>query len=131
MERNRRDRGEVSAQVVLVIPVIVLLLMSAVQAALVFHAGSVAGAAASRGASVAAGAQNAGLSAAVSGVSAAERTVDELGMELGDTPSVAMADGRVTFTVTVRVPRVAPFFPETVRRVVIEPMERTTLETQR
>jgi len=55
----------------------------------------------------------------------------ELGAELATTPTVSMADGLVTFTVEVRVPRVAPFFPATVTRVVIEPLERTTTEADR
>ncbi|MBM3828796.1 MAG: hypothetical protein FJW09_09160 [Actinobacteria bacterium] len=126
-----RDRGEISTQVVLALPVLILVLVVAVQAALVFHSGAVASAAAARGASVAAGAQNAGLSAAVSGVQVATTTVAELGAELAHTPAVSMADGLVTFTVAVRVPRVALFFPDVVTRVVIEPLERTTMESQR
>lgn len=126
-----RDRGEASTQVIVVVPVIVLLLVLAIQAALVFHSGAVAGAAAARGASAAAGAEFAGMAAAVSGVRAASDTVTELGAELATTPTVSMADGLVTFTVEVRVPRVAPFFPATVTRVVIEPLERTTTEADR
>ena len=129
--RDDRDRGEVSTQVILVVPVIVLLLVLAIQAALVFHSGAVAGAAASRGASTAAGAEFAGMVAAVSGVRAASDTVTELGAELATTPTVTMVDGVVTFTVEVRVPRVAPFFSATVTRVVIEPLERTTTEADR
>jgi hypothetical protein len=129
--RDDRDRGEASTQVILVVPVIVLLLTLAVQAALVFHASAVAGAAAARGASVAAGAEFAGMAAAVSGVQAASRMVDELGADLARAPEVAMADGLVTFIVEVRVPRVAPFFPDAVTRVVVEPLERTTTESQR
>ena len=130
-ERDDRDRGEASAQVILVVPVIVLLLVIAVQAALVFHAGAVASAAAARGASVAAGAEFAGMVAAVSGVNAATETVIDLGAEPARVPTVSMADGLVTFSVAVRVPRVAPFFPDVVTRVVVEPLERATTESQR
>lgn len=129
--RDDRDRGEASTQVILVVPVIVLLLVIAVQAALVFHASAVAGAAAARGASVAAGAEFAGMAAAVSGVFAASDTVTELGSDPANTPVVSMADGSVTFSVSVRVPRVAPFFPDVVTRVVIEPLERVTSEAER
>ena len=129
--QDARDRGEASTQVIVVVPVIVLLLVLAIQAALVFHSGAVAGAAAARGASAAAGAEFAGLGAAVSGVRQASDTVTALGAELATTPTVSMADGLVTFTVEVRVPRVAPFFPTTVTRVVIEPLERATTEADR
>jgi hypothetical protein len=129
--RDDRDRGEASTQVILVVPVIVLLLVIAVQAALVFHASAVAGAAAARGASVAAGAEFAGMAAAVGGVYAVSDTVTELGSELATTPAVSMADGSVTFSVSVRVPRVAPFFPDVITRVVIEPLERVTSEAER
>lgn len=129
--RDDHDRGEVSTQVILVVPVIVLLLVVAVQAALVFHSGAVAAAAAARGASVAAGAEFAGMAAAVSGVQAASATVSELGSDVAATPTVAMSDGFVTFSVEVRVPRVAPFFPTTVTRTVVEPLERTTTEVDR
>lgn len=129
--RKVRDRGEVSTQVIVVVPVIVLLLTLAVQAALVYHSAAVASAAAARGASLASGAEFAGLSAAVSGVFAASDTVTELGGQLASTPEVAMANGTVTFTVSVRVPRVAPFFPSSVTRTVIEPLERASSEPER
>jgi len=126
-----RDRGDASTQVILAVPVIVMLLMLTIQAALVYHSSAVAHAAAARGASTASGAEFAGLAAAVSGVYAASDTVNELGSELASTPTVAMADGMVTFTVSVKVPRVAPFFPSVITRTVVEPLERTTTESQR
>lgn len=129
--RHERDRGEASTQVILVVPVIVLVLTLAIQAALVFHARAVAGAAAARGASVAAGAEYAGMAAAVLGVHAASDMVRRLGAEEERSPEVSMVDGEVAMSVAVRVPRVAPFFPDVVTRVVIEPLERTTTEAER
>ena len=125
------DRGEVTSQVVIVIPLIVFVLMLAIQAALVFHTSAIASAAASRGASVASGARTPGMAGAVSGVFAASDLVVELGGDLANTPSVGMADGRVTLSVEVRVPRIVPFFPATVVRTVVEPIERATLEVER
>lgn len=131
MTVDERDRGDATTQMILVVPIVVMLLMIAIQAALVYHSSAVASAAAARGASTAAGAEFAGMAAAVSGVYAASDTVAELGSELASTPAVGMADGMVTFTVAVKVPRVAPFFPSVITRTVVEPLERTTTESQR
>ena len=126
-----RDRGEVSSQVVIVVPVVVLLMLMGLQAALVYHSAAIASAAAGRGAAVASGARTPGLPGAVAGVYEATAQVADLGGELVRTPTVGLSDGRVTLSVEVRVPRLVPFFPSTVVRTVVEPIERTTLETER
>jgi Flp pilus assembly protein TadG len=112
----------VSAQVVLVIPVVILLLMLAIQAGLYFHASSIAGAAAAEGAAAASVARLPSEVAARRGQQAAENLVIEAG---GQSPAVALV------AVEALVPRIIPFFPSSVRRTVIEPRERFTTEVSR
>ena len=120
-----------SAQVVLVIPVVILLLMLAIQAGLYFHASSIAGAAAAEGAAAASVARLPSEVAARRGQQAAENLVIEAG---GQSPAVALVTintETVSITVETRVPRIIPFFPSSVRRTVIEPRERFTTEVSR
>ena len=131
MSSQERDRGEVSAQVVLVIPVVILLLMLAIQAGLYFHASSIAGAAAAEGAAAASVARLPSEVAARRGQQAAENLVFEAG---GQSPAVALVainTETVSITVETLVPRIIPFFPSSVRRTVIEPRERFTTEVSR
>ena len=131
MSIHRRDRGEVSAQVVLVIPVIILLMMLAIQAGLYFHASSIAGAAAAEGAAAASVARIPSEVAARSGQRAAENLVIEAGGHTTSAALVAVNTETVTITVEALVPRIIPFFPSSVRRTVIEPRERFTTELSR
>ena len=131
MSIHRRDRGEVSAQVVLVIPVIILLMMLAIQAGLYFHASSIAGAAAAEGAAAASVARIPSEVAARRGQRAAENLVIEAGGHTTSAALVAVNTETVTITVEALVPRIIPFFPSSVRRTVIEPREHFTTEVSR
>lgn len=125
--RRRDDRGEASTQFVILVPIMFLLTLTVVQAALWFHAANVAEAAASQGA--AAGsfrhASPGGASAAASAV------VAENGAELQGGPVVATSAEQIVVTVSVAVPRLVPFFPDSVRRTQSEPRERFVPETER
>ena len=120
-----------SAQVVLVIPVIILLMMLAIQAGLYFHASSIAGAAAAEGAAAASVARIPSEVAARRGQRAAENLVIEAGGQSSTVALVAVDAETVSITVEAVVPRIIPFFPSSVRRTVIEPRERFTTEVSR
>lgn len=116
---------------VLVIPVIILLLMLAIQAGLYFHTSSIAGAAAAEGAAAASVARVPSEVAVRRGQQAAENLVIEAGGHTTSVALVAVNVETVAVTVEARVPRIVPFFPSSVRRTVIEPRERFTTELSR
>lgn len=131
MSSSQRDSGETSAQVVLVVPVIILILMLAIQAALYFHTSNVAGAAAAQGATAASSVNMTSSVAVQQGQSSASNFVTAAGAELFATPLVLISAGIVSVTVQAKVPRILPFFPGSVGRSVIEPLERFTFEVNR
>jgi len=131
MFSSQRDSGETSAQVVLVVPVIILILMLAIQAGLYFHTSNVAGAAAAQGATAASSVNMTSSIAVQQGQSSARNFVTAAGAQLFATPLVVVSAGIVTVTVQVKVPRIIPFFSSSVGRSVIEPLERFTFEVNR
>lgn len=116
-----------TGQTVVVVPVLVLLVMLVVQAALWFHTAHVAQAGAARGA--AAGAPY--TASAATAASAALRVVVENGGRPVASPTAVVTDRLVEVTVELAVPRVVPFFPATVARRQIEPRERFIAEHER
>ena len=131
MSLSQRDSGETSAQVVLVVPVIILVLMLAIQAGLYFHTSNVAGAAAAQGATAASSVNITSSVAVQLGQSSAYNFVTAAGAQLFATPLVVVSAGMVSVTVQVKVPRIIPFFSSSVGRSVIEPLERFTFEVNR
>jgi len=131
MSSSQRDSGETSAQVVLVVPVIILILMLAIQAGLYFHTSNVAGAAAAQGATAASSVNMTSSVAVQLGQSSASNFVMAAGAQLLATPLVVVSAGMVSVTVQVKVPRIIPFFSSSVGRSVIEPLERFTFEVNR
>ncbi len=131
MSSSQRDSGETSAQVVLVVPVIILILMLAIQAGLYFHTSNVAGAAAAQGATAASSVNMTSSVAVQQGQSSARNFVTAAGAQLFTTPLVVVSAGMVSVTVQVKVPRIIPFFSSSVGRSVIEPLERFTFEVNR
>jgi len=122
-----RDRGEATAQLVILTPLLVLLVFLGVQAAIYFHAANVAAAAAASGA-----ATGSGRSAGPGNVAAdALRTVSDLDGHVTASPVVSDANGYVVVSVSVEVPRIVPFFPGSVARTAREPKERFVPESQR
>jgi len=131
MSLSQRDSGETSAQVVLVVPVIILILMLAIQAGLYFHTSNVAGAAAAQGATAASSVNMTSSVAVQLGQTSASNFVMAAGAQLLATPLVVVSAGMVSVTVQVKVPRIIPFFSSSVGRSVIEPLERFTFEVNR
>ncbi|MFM7755227.1 MAG: TadE/TadG family type IV pilus assembly protein [Actinomycetota bacterium] len=124
-------RGEVTAQVVIIIPTVVLVLLLAIQGALYFHVSHVAGAAAAQGAS-SASAKDLTLSEAVRrGRERADSLAADAGTELVAPTAVIVSGDVVQVTVRALVPRIVPFFPTTAIRTVIEPRERFIEEYRR
>jgi len=125
--RAKSDRGEATAQLVILTPILILLVFLGIQAAIYFHAANVAAAAASQGAA-AGSRRGSGIAEATA---AAQQTLADLG-DSGQAQTVAEQDAAfVWVSVQVDVPRVLPFFPETVSRTAIEPNERFVPESDR
>jgi hypothetical protein len=122
-----RDRGEATAQLVILVPVLVLLVMLTMQIVVVMHAANVATAAAAQGAAEGArlGAETADAAAAAASV------VAELGGHLERPPEVGHDGRRVSVTVEVAAPSVVPFFPTSIRRTSTEAVERFVPEGER
>ena len=125
------DRGETTTQVVLVLPIVISILLIAVQASVYFHTSNVAGAAASRGASEATSDDESTGVVIGRAESAALELLDDSRTRLAAPVAVEVSTESVTVSVEVRVPRIAPFFPRTVRRTATEPRERFLTEAMR
>lgn len=122
-----QESGETTTQVVLAVPIVLSLVLLAVQGAVYMHTAHVASASAARGAAAGA-AMNGGVIAALD---AAVRSVAELSAQLVKEPNATISDDKVTVTVSLRVPQVSPFFHLSVSRTVIEPRERFIPENER
>jgi Flp pilus assembly protein TadG len=119
------DRGEASLEHVVVVPVVMLVLLMAVQFAIYFHAANVASLAAERAAA------SASRRGAMPGDGAAEAraVVAESGSTL---LALAVADqDPVRVSVTVAATRLVPFMPSSVTRHASEARERFVDESQR
>jgi Flp pilus assembly protein TadG len=112
---------------VLVVPVVLLLTLIGVQAALALHAANVAASAAAQGA--AAGAARGASPEQATEV--ASTAVVELGGRIGAPPRATVAAGEIVVEVEVKVPSVVPLFPTAVRRQAHEPIERFVSEPER
>ena len=121
------DPGETVVQVVIAVPIVLSMLLIAIQAMLFMHSANIATLAASKGASVAANTQG----DVVLALNAATQTVAELGAQLIGTPTANIADGFATVQIRVAVPNVAPFFPTSVLRQGEEPLESFVQEDDR
>ena len=120
MTNSRVDRGEVSIETVLLVPVLFVIALIAVQAGVVLHGISVANHVAAQGAMAAArhGATD------DAGVDAVYDTTTALGARLARPPEIASSRDEVIVRVWVRLPRAVPFFAETVSRQAVVPRER-------
>ena len=111
----------------MLVPILMLLVLLVVQAALWFHTANIAQAGAARGA--AAGAPV--TSSVGAAADTAALTVRENGGRLIAAPVVAVDERSVAVTVSLRVPHVVPFFPAVVTRTQMEPRERFIPEDER
>jgi flagellar basal body-associated protein FliL len=121
------DRGDTVLEVVIAVPIVLTLLLIAVQAMLFMHSAHIATLSAAKGASIAASADG----EIVSAIDSATRTAAELGAQLVGTPSLTVNDGFVVMRVRVAVPNVAMFFPSSVERGSEEPLEDFVREDER
>ncbi len=121
------DRGDTVLEVVIAVPIVLTLLLIAVQAMLFMHSAHIATLSAAKGASIAASADG----EIVSAIDSATRTAAELGAQLVGTPSIKVNDGFVVVRVRVAVPNVAMFFPSSVERGSEEPLEDFVPEDER
>lgn len=121
------DRGDTVLEVVIAVPIVLTLLLIAVQAMLFMHSAHIATLSAAKGASIAASADGEVISA----IDSATRTAAELGAQLVGTPSLTVNDGFVVMRVRVAVPNVAVFFPSSVERGSEEPLEDFVPEGER
>lgn len=121
------DTGEASTQFVILVPVMFVLCLAVVQIALWFHTANVAESAAARGA--AAGSYL--RAGAADAAAAAMAVIGDNGAVVRTAPTVDIGTDRVSVSVTLAVPKVVPFFPDSVRRTQIEPKERFVPEGER
>ena len=124
---TRTDPGEATAQAVIAVPVVLLILWLAIQATVFLHGANVAAAAANEGAAAAA---RYGSSMGV-GERAIQRTLVNLDSNADGRWSVRKFGHEVIATVHLRLPRVVPFFPETVTRTARERVETFLKESER
>ncbi|NDC45031.1 MAG: hypothetical protein EBZ55_02930 [Actinobacteria bacterium] len=123
----RHERGEVSAESVIIVPVVFFVLLLGVQATTLFHAANIATAAAAQGASAAA----ASGASELDGERVASISVAELGGSLSSSPKVDLRSDWVAVTVRISVPQIIPGFPRVIERNVIERKERFVGELDR
>ena len=121
------DRGDTVLEVVIAVPIVLTLLIIAVQVMLFMHSAHIATLSAAKGALIAASADG----EIVSAIDSATRTAAELGAQLVGTPSLTVNDGFVVMRVRVAVPNVAMFFPSSVERGSEEPLEDFVPEDER
>lgn len=124
------DRGEISIQVVLLVPIILSVFFACVHAASLAHGGQVAALAAMRGAQISASSNGSSHSNDLMR-SEIQRSVREMGNRLESEPQLSVFQGNVQVTVRVQVPGVVPFFPTSVRRSATVPLERFIEEQDR
>jgi TadE-like protein len=122
-----RDRGDATAQLVVLVPVLLLMVLLVVQAALWYHTANIARASAARGAGAGAPIS---ADASVAG-EAALATAVENGGRVVSAPAVAIDSRTVKVVVELAVPQIVPFFPATVARAQLEPRERFIPENER
>lgn len=127
MKATSTDRGEATAEAVIAVPVVLMVLWLAIQATVFFHGANVADAAANEGA---AAASRYGSSSRVGG-RVIDRTLSNLGASHGAMWQISKSGSEVIARVTVRLPRIAPFFPTSVTRSAHEPVERIFAESER
>ena len=124
---NADDCGEAVVQTVLVVPIVLTFMWLALQATVFMHDAHMASAAASEGAAVA----SRFGSSEMAGRNAAVRLIAELGATAASSPTVVRQGRDVVATVSIRVPRIAPFFPSVVTRTAREVKEKYTTEEER
>ena len=130
-EFSRRDRGETSSEVVIILPVLVLIVMVVLQSALFFHTAHVARAAASEGAVAAASHRVPDAATTMVGSERAALFAIDAGGRVEGSPISSLEGDVVRVRVTLRVPSLVPFMTSRVTRDATEPKERVVKEAER
>lgn len=125
------DRGETSAEAVIVLPVLILLVMVVLQSALYFHTAHIARAAAAEGATAAASYLVPGALVGSRGAESATIFASESGGRISGVPTAELSAGMVRVSVTLEVPSLVPFMTNRVTRDATEPKERIVTEIER
>lgn len=125
-----KDRGEVSAQVVVMAPVLFSLVFAVVHAGTLWVAAQTAQVAAVRGARAASVAPD-GPARYIAAARAVDVTVGDLGGRISAPPRVTTGDNTLTVQVSVGFDAVVPFLPDRVTRAVTVPVERYMTESER
>lgn len=126
---NAPERGEVTTQVVLILPVLLTTLFMVMHIAVASHVGHVAAAAAQSGARTASAAD--GDTSNVAVLNAVEQTITDLRGSLASIPTIVRSARRVVVTVDARVPALVPFLPDHVSRTAVVNVEQFLTEGQR
>jgi len=127
MKRNVSENGETVTQTVLAVPVLLAILLLALQVTVNYHAGNVANTSAIQAAravaAVGATSERAGQ--------VADSVVKQLDAQLEGTVVVEQRDGQVIVKVNVRTPQIFPGLGGSVTREVEIPKERFISELER
>lgn len=116
----RVDRGEISIETVILVPVVIFIVLIVVQAAVVMHGANAANHIAAQGAMTAAR-HGATTDHAVVAVAAA---ADSLGARLAAPPLIVTSTEFVTVRVFIVVPQAVPVFAAQISREISVPRER-------
>ena len=127
MFSNRRDRGSVTSELVILTPVLILLVLLVVQMSIYFHASHVASAAAAEGAAAGAGTPPDEGRAKIAAVDFA----GQLGGDISRPPRVSIDTDSMSVEVSLSIPAIIPFFTDEVTREATEPLEEIVVEANR
>lgn len=130
MKGSSSERGETSAQVAIVAPVLFMCVFLVFHVAAYWMSALTASAAATRGARAASMVTQSG-NARVNALAAVEDTVGELGSRLDGPPRIEIQNDRVLVSVTVRVPGLVSHLQSEVSRSVQMRLERFVQESGR
>ena len=120
LTKLRHDRGEISIETVLLVPVIIFIALIVVQAAVVINGANMASHVAAQGA-MAAARHGAAPEHVLATVAASAQAV---GARLASPPLVSSHPDHVVVRVWVQIPQAIPFFAEQVSREMTVPRER-------
>jgi hypothetical protein len=123
------DRGEVSTQSVLLIPIVMMLFFLSVHVSTLSRASYVAQAVSLRGATMAS--TSFGSQGIVTSLNEMESMASDLGSHLEEVPRISVSARMATVTVTVRVKALVPFLSTHITRVTSVPLEVFMLEEDR
>jgi hypothetical protein len=129
LQQTINDKGETSAQSVLLIPIVMALFFMAIHVATLSRASHVAQAVSLRGANMAS--SSFGPNGIAASLNEMESMAFDLGTHLEEVPHISVSGKMATVTVTVRVRPLVPFMSTHITRVASVPLEVFMLEEDR